>query len=316
MADDASALIIRGSRAAARTRQLRGYGMVAAAVLVMGSIGALVDYATAPESMLLVLRFAAAAVVLGAVFGRRQPFAGVFAAGILWRLLLMGALDAGALLMFFLALRETSVSIGMFLEFMAPIWVALIAPRLLGAVTDRVVYPALALALAGLAIILVPTLTGRAVDISTLGIVFGVGSGLGYAGFQLTVKSLTDRGIGSVTIVLVESMLDVLILLPLALWQTVGRGYHLTGRDLLVSLILGVVCTAFAYTLWTEGVGRIRVQHSSILGYLEPVSAPFYALLLLSQVPSLWTLAGGGLILVAGALVVLFGNDEVLASRI
>ena len=46
-----------------------------------------------------------------------------------------------------------------------------------------------------------------------------------------------------------------------------------------------MVCTALAYTLWTEGVSRIRVQHSSILGYLEPLSAPFYALLLLGEWP-------------------------------
>ena len=48
-------------------------------------------------------------------------------------------------------------------------------------------------------------------------------------------------------------------------------------------MILGVVCTALAYLMWTYGMGMIKVQHSSILGYLEPVSAPIYALLLLGQ---------------------------------
>ncbi len=81
--------------------------------------------------------------------------------------------------------------------------------------------------------------------------------------------------------------INSVILLPLALWQTVGAGYHLTGRDLVAGIVLGVVCTALAYTLWTEGMRRMRVQHTSILGYLEPVSAPFYALLLLGQRPGL-----------------------------
>jgi drug/metabolite transporter (DMT)-like permease len=264
--------------------------------------------------MLLVLRFATAGLVLGAVFARRRPFAGVRSAGVPMRLLLMGALDAGTLLLFFLALRHTSVAIGMFLEFMAPVWVALIAPRVLHARTDVVVYPALALALGGLAVILVPSLTGRAVNVSALGIVFGVTSGVGYACFQMTVKSLTDRGVGSVTIVMTEAILDTLFLLPLALWQTVGAGYRLTGRDLVVGVILGVVCTAFAYTVWTEGVSRIPVQHSSILGYLEPVSAPVYALFLLGEKPASWTLVGGALILVAGALVVMYGKSEVVPT--
>lgn len=71
-----------------------------------------------------------------------------------------------------------------------------------------------------------------------------------------------------------------------------------------------MICTALAYTMWTAGMGLIKVQHSSILGYLEPVSAPLYALLLLGQGISLWTVVGGGLIVVAGLLVVLFGEHE------
>jgi drug/metabolite transporter (DMT)-like permease len=113
-----------------------------------------------------------------------------------------------------------------------------------------------------------------------------------------------------VTIVFTEAWLDALILLPLALWQTVGAGYHLTTRDLVSGLILGVVCTALAYLMWTYGMGMIKVQHSSILGYLEPVSAPIYALLLLGQGISVWTIAGGALIVVAGLLVVLLGEHE------
>jgi drug/metabolite transporter (DMT)-like permease len=100
------------------------------------------------------------------------------------------------------------------------------------------------------------------------------------------------------------------VLLPLALWQTVGAGYRLTTTDLLAGLILGLVCTALAYTMWTEGTGRIRVQHSSILGYLEPVTAPIYALVLLGQSVSGWTIAGGALIVIAGVLILLWGERE------
>ena len=81
-------------------------------------------------------------------------------------------------------------------------------------------------------------------------------------------------------------------------------------RQLVAGVILGVVCTALAYMMWTFGMGRIRVQHSSILGYLEPVSAPLYALLILGQGISAWTVGGGALIVVAGLLVVLLGKHE------
>ena len=110
--------------------------------------------------------------------------------------------------------------------------------------------------------------------------------------------------------VLAECTLDGLFLLPLALWQTLGAGYSLTGRDLLVALVLGLVCTAIAYTLWMEGMRRVRVQHSAVLGFLAPVAAPVYALILLGQSITAWTAAGGALILAAGILVVLRGQED------
>jgi drug/metabolite transporter (DMT)-like permease len=291
------------------SRAVRGYLLVAGSFLIMGLIGALVEWATAPESALLVLRFATAGIVLGLVFARRRPLAGVRDRSVWPRLLLMAAVDAVTLLLFFVAIRDTSVAIGMFLQFLAPVWVALIAPRVTGARTEAIVYPALGIALAGLAVILSPSLLGEGIRLSPWGVAAGLLAGVGYATFQLVVKDLTNR-VSAVTIVFTEAWLDALLLLPLALWQTVGAGYQLTTRDLVAGLILGVVCTAVAYLMWTHGMGLIKVQHSSILGYLEPVSAPVYALLLLGQGISGWTIAGGALIVIAGLLVVLLGEHE------
>ena len=291
------------------SRAARGYLLVAGSFLIMGLIGALVEWATAPESALLVLRFATAGIVLGVVFARRRPLAGAADRSVWPRLLLMAAVDSITLLLFFVAIRDTSVAIGMFLQFLAPVWVALIAPRVFRARTEPIVYPALAVALAGLAVILTPSLLGEGIELSPWGVAAGLLAGVGYAAFQLVVKDLTRR-VSAVTIVFTEAWLDALILLPLALWQTVGAGYRMTTRDLVAGLILGVVCTALAYLMWTYGMGMIKVQHSSILGYLEPVSAPIYALLLLGQGISGWTIAGGALIVVAGLLVVLLGEHE------
>jgi drug/metabolite transporter (DMT)-like permease len=288
-------------------RAAQGYGMVAASYLLIGLSGTLVSWATAPASALLVLRFAIAALVLAAAFARKRRLAGLLARDLWPRLLLMGALDSTTLLLYFVAIREMGVATATFFLFTQPVWVALLAPRLLRTATERVVFVAVALAAAGLVVILVPALSGQGIQLSTLGLLAGFGCGLSYACFALLVKGLTRR-VESVTLVLVESTLDGLLLLPLALLQTLGTGYSLTGRDLLVALVLGLVCTALAYTLWTEGTRRVRVQHSAVLGFLTPVAAPIYALILLGQAITAWTLAGGTLILVAGLLVVLRGQ--------
>jgi drug/metabolite transporter (DMT)-like permease len=291
------------------SRAAQGYAMVAVSYLLIGISGTLVTWATAPSSLLLVLRYAIATVLLGAVFARKRRIAALLVPGTWLRLLLMGAFDAGAILLYFVAIRETGVAVATFFLFVQPVWIALLAPRVLGSATEGVVYGAIGLALAGLAVILVPALSGDGVHASALGLLAGLASGLSYAGFTLVTKGLMRR-LDSGTLVLTECTLDALFLLPLALWQTLSAGYSLTARDLLVVLVLGVACTAVAYALWMEGTHRVRLQHSAVLGFLTPVSAPIYALILLGQTVTAWTVAGGVLILAAGTLVVLRGQQE------
>jgi drug/metabolite transporter (DMT)-like permease len=291
------------------SRSSQGYAMVVVAYLLVGLSGTLVALTTAPASVLLVLRFAVAFVALGAVFARRRRLAGLLAPDLRWRLLLMGAFDAATLLLFFIAVRETGVAVATFLYFIQPVWIALLAPRLLGSRTEAAVWAAIGAALVGLVLILVPSLTGGA-HASWWGLAAGLACGLLYAGFALLVKGLSGR-VDSIALVLTESALDGLFLLPLALWQLVGAGYDLTRRDLLVAVVLGLVCTAVAYTLWMEGTARIRMQHSAVLGFLTPVAAPFFAFALAGQTVSAWTLAGGALILGAGTLVALRGRVDI-----
>ncbi len=288
---------------------MSGYLQVSLAFLIMGLIGSLVSWSTAPESALLVIRFVIAGLVLALLFARRKPLAGIRKPGILRRIILMGLVDSASLLLFFVAIRETSVAIGMLLMFLAPLWVAMIAPWVLRSRTEPIVYPALALAFLGLCVILWPSLMGSGARLSGLGLAAGLLGGLGFAAFQLLMKDLTGR-LPALTLVIAETWIDALVLLPLALWQTLGKGYSLTPRDLASGLILGLVCTALAYMLYTLGMARIKVQHSSILGYLEPVSAPVYALFLLGQGIPATTMAGGALIVAAGILVVVFGEGK------
>ena len=286
-----------------------GYGLVIGADLLFAISATLVTWAHGPESVLLAARFLLAAAVLLLVFARRRPLAKVLARGVWWRLLVMGALDSFTLLAYFFAVREVGVAIATFFLFLQPVWVALVAPRFLHAATERLVYVAMLVAVAGMALILVPSFVGATVHLSLIGLLAGFASGWSFTFFQLSAKRLT-RQVSSVTLVIVECLLDGLFLLPLALWQFAGAAQGLTSRDWTAIVVMALVATALAYTMWMDGMARIRVQHSSILGLLTPVAAPIYAFVLLGQGIAAWTIAGGALILLAAALVVLFGSGE------
>ena len=70
------------------SRAAQGYLLVAGSFLILGLIGVLVEWATAPESALLVIRFVTAGLVLGVVFARRRPLAGAMDRAVWPRLLL------------------------------------------------------------------------------------------------------------------------------------------------------------------------------------------------------------------------------------
>lgn len=290
-------------------RDVAGYALVIGSYLFFGLSATLVTWADAPQSVLLVIRFGLATVALLLVFVRRRPLKGVFVPGNWQRLLAMGALDALTLVTYFYAIRTVGVATATFFFFLQPVWVALVAPRLLHTATERIVSVALVVALAGMALILVPAFAGDGLRASVPGLAAAFIAGWSYTFFLLMVKPLTKR-VSSVTLVIVESLLDAVFLLPLALWQFTDYGQGLTYRDWIAAVAMGLVTTALAYTMWAEGVARIRVQHSSILGLITPVAAPIYALVLLGQGIAAWTLAGGALILFAAALVVLKGGGE------
>lgn len=294
-------------------RDALGYGIVLLSYLGMAGSAPLVAWADAPEAIILTLRMAFAALALGVVFLRRPMIADWRRPGAAWRLIAMAAMSSLTLLLFFFAVRHTSVAIAMFLLFLMPVWVTLVAPRVFHSPREPIVFPALALALAGLVVILVPDLLGEGLKISLVGLLAALFTGFGYASYTLSVKGLTKR-VSSSTISMAEAAVDTLFVLPLAIWQFGSTGYRLDGRAWIAAVVMGVLCTAIPYTLWIEGTRRVRVEHVTVLGYIEPVAGPLYAVFLVGQMPTVWTVGGGALILGAGLLVVMFGRGEGEAS--
>ena len=294
-------------------RDALGYGIVLLSYLGMAGSAPLVAWADAPEAIILTLRMAFAAVALGVVFLRRPMIADWRRPGAAWRLIAMAAMSSLTLLLFFFAVRHTSVAIAMFLLFLMPVWVTLVAPRVFHSPREPIVFLALALALAGLVVILVPDLLGEGLKISLVGLLAALFTGFGYASYTLSVKGLTKR-VSSSTISMAEAAVDTLFVLPLAIWQFGSTGYRLDGRAWIAAVVMGVLCTAIPYTLWIEGTRRVRVEHVTVLGYIEPVAGPLYAVFLVGQMPTVWTVGGGALILGAGLLVVMFGRGEGEAS--
>jgi len=291
--------------------RLRGYLEVGLASVANGSIGVMVTYAEMPATMLLCLRMAFAAAVLGIVVVAAGSWRDLLLPGAPVRVLGISVSLALNLILYFLAIRYTGVAVAIFLSYLAPVYLAFIAPRILHETTERIVYVAVAVGLAGMALILVPGLVLEGVHLSPTGLLYGVGAGVMYAAYLLFAKALRARHVRSTAVVFAQSAFTAAVMLVPGLLAVSAAHYSYSGRDLLMAALLGLVTTAFSFSLFMDGLRYVRVQHAAIIAYLEPVSAPIYALVFLGQVPSAWTVAGGALIVGAGILVVLYGRGEI-----
>ena len=295
---------------APQPERMRGYLEVGLASLANGSIGVMVSYADMPATMLLCLRMVFAAAVLGLVVLATGSWRDLRTPGAPLRVLGISVALSLNLILYFLAIRYTGVAVAIFLSYLAPVYLAFVAPRILKERTEPVVYLALVIGLAGMALILVPGLLLEGVKLSSTGLLCAWGAGVMYAVYLLFAKSLRGLGVRSTPVVFAQSAFTAAAMLVPGLLAVSAAHYHYTGIDLLMAALLGLVTTAFSFSVFMDGLHYIRVQHASIIAYVEPVSAPLYALVLLGQVPSSWTIAGGALIVAAGMLVVLYARGE------
>jgi drug/metabolite transporter (DMT)-like permease len=203
--------------------------------------------------------------------------------------------DALNILAFFAAIEHTTVAIAVLTHYLAPILVALAAPRIDGVVT-RGTGPAAAVALGGLVIILDPRRAPA--DGAVLGALLGLGSAICYAGNVFTTRRLAAR-IGASRAMAYHSLLAAAAIAPLA----AGHLGDLTARSL--GLLLGGATTIGAASgiVFSIGLLRIGSARAAVLTFAEPIVAVAIGVLVWDEPLHPLAMVGGALVLGAGIQV-------------
>jgi drug/metabolite transporter (DMT)-like permease len=130
------------------------------------------------------------------------------------------------------------------------------------------------------------------------GVIWGLVSGFTFA--LLTIMNRRFSQIySSPVIAFYQDFFAFLVLLPFPFFLS----FKLTGQNLILLAVLGVVCTATSHTLFIQGMKYIKAQTASIIHALEPVYGIIFAFILLREIPSYRTILGGMVILVAQVLI-------------
>ena len=262
------------------------------AVALFGFAALFGEWIALPATLIVVGRTAVAAVTLaGLARLRGQPlrFGGR-------RLIANGAILALHWVAFFAAVKIGGVAIALFGYATFPVFVLLLVRPAAGAPSRRD-YVTAALACIGL-VTIVPDPSWSA-D-ATRGLVLGLVSAFTFAWLAVRNRRFVAERAAS-QIAFWQNLSAALCLFPIAL--VLGMFERMpTATELALLVVLGVVCTGLAHTLFIASMRSVSAQTASVVAALEPVYGVVLAAAFLHALPSLRTIAGGALI-VAAALI-------------
>lgn len=283
---------------------LRGVAMVLLAALCWGTTGTAQSFGSGATSAYWVgaLRLLASAAFFALVLAGTGAGRGI--TRLPWRAVALAGLGMAAYnLAFFAGVRATGVAVGTAVALgSGPIWAGLL--QALGGHRPPVRWwLGTALAVAG-GVVMVGGSGGGAQPLSAAGIVLCLLAGLSYAAYALVnarLVAVAHPGLVTASVFGVAT----LIALPAAL--LVAGAPQLAPRDLLVVAWLGVVATGVAYLLFSHALRHIAAATGVTLALAEPVTAFVLAVLVVGERPG-WLAAGGGLLVLAGLLVVVIAE--------
>ena len=126
----------------------------------------------------------------------------------------------------------------------------------------------------------------------TQGVVWGMTGSLSYAVLSLMNRKFMEKYTSSLTAFYEQATAGIVLLPSVFLLKPA-----VNGKDILVLLLLGVVFTAVAHTMYIDGLGTVKVQTAGIISGLESVYGILAAFLFLGEKPGIKELAGGVIIL-------------------
>jgi drug/metabolite transporter (DMT)-like permease len=196
----------------------------------------------------------------------------------------------GTVSLFVIANDRTTAANAIFLQYTAPIYVALLAGSFLGEKTRRIDWVCIGLALFGVALFFRDDFDARGL----VGIIVALASGVSFASMVMLLRREKDAS--------PESSLLLGNLLTAAVGLPFGWGHNLSGHEWAILGVLGAVQLGIPYILYSIAIKRVTALEAILIPMLEPILNPIWVALTKGEVPGAWSLIGGGLVL--GAVLI------------
>ena len=202
-----------------------------------------------------------------------------------WRTLPGALAYAGTVVLFVIATKLTSAANAIFLQYTAPIYIAIISPWVLHERTKPLDWLLILVALCGVALFFVDQLSFEGLS----GVIAALASGVSFA--WLTVFMRRHRNESPESILLLGNILTLLFASP---WMFPFANLERNGIWI---LLLGVLQLAIPYLLYSQAIKHIRALDAAIISIIEPILNPIWVILVKGEHASRWSIIGGGIVL-------------------
>ena len=217
--------------------------------------------------------------------------------GFFKRLMILGALLAAGWYFLFQAMKLIPIGAAVLINYLAPVFVAVLAPSVLDERLEKKIVIAIVLSILGVFLISCQGLGSG--ELSILGIIFGLLAATSYGGFVIYSKQTLAK-LSYYTVAMYSYLVSALILSPsLLLIKS-----PLSLNSLILLFLMGVLNTGVAVTLYLKGLRSLKAQEAATITYLEPLSAIIFGYFMLGQEISIGIILGGALILTSQYLVI------------
>ena len=204
---------------------------------------------------------------------------------------------------YFMAVREVGMAVASVLLYTAPAIVTVLSALLFKEKLKLAGWGILTMILLGCA--LVSGVVGATSGINTIGALYGLGSGLGYALYSIFSRYALKKGYSPQTISFYTFAFCSIGCMPFIAAATVSNVPVLASDPSVwvFALALGSFGCLFPYWLYTKGLAGVTGATASMTATLEPVVAVLFGIFIYSE--SLTTWQGAGIAMILGGIILL-----------
>lgn len=273
--------------------------MIIASMLIFGTIGVFRRYIPVSSAFLACFRGLLGGLCIVAFLRlKKKPF-GKPAPGAAAGLITAGVMIGINWILLFEAYSYTTVAVATLCYYMEPTIVILLSPLIF---RERLTVRKAVCAAAAIAgMVLVSGVIGGSPHAGSLrGILLGLGAAAFYSGVVIINKKI--RGIDALRRTTIELLSAGIVMLPYLL-LTGGFGREqFTLSAVLLLIVVGVIHTGIAYTLYFSSMEGLRVQSVALLSYIDPVAALLFSAFLLREPLSVLNIIGAVMIIGSAAV--------------